>query len=73
MTETIKLQLQYLTSEGKKRTLSIANPVLDLDEAQIKEAMETISAQEIFEKDDILLYDTVEGARYVTQNVKEVF
>jgi hypothetical protein len=73
MDTTIKLELKFGTSEGKTRTLSVNQPALDLEPALVQEAMETIAAQNIFEQDNVQLYNQVKSARYVTRSVDEVF
>ncbi|WP_018659120.1 DUF2922 domain-containing protein [Allofustis seminis] len=73
MNETIKLELQFQTAEGKKRTLAINHPLLELEEAQVRAAMDTISNQKVFKKEGDHLYDAIRGARYVKRTVDNIF
>lgn len=73
MKETLKLELQFLTTDGRKRTLNINEPIADLTKDQVEAAMKTIADQKIFEKDGEHLYETVAGARYVNRQVENVF
>lgn len=68
-----RLELRFETSEGNNRTLSINNPILDLDPANVESAMNTITEQEMFEQDGAALYSAVKGARYVTRLVDDLF
>lgn len=73
MDTTIKLELRFATSEGKSRTLNVNQPALDLDPAIVQEAMEAIASQDLFEQDDVQLYNQVKSARYVTRSVDDLF
>ncbi len=68
-----RLELQFLTEEGKGSTLAITNPAADLSETSIKSAMETIVDQKLFESNGVQRYNGIRGARYVTREVEEVF
>lgn len=73
MDTTVKLELQFVTEEGKARTLNINQPVLDLEPETVEAAMEAIAAQDIFEQDGVQLYKDIKGARYVSRTVDNVF
>lgn len=42
------LRLTFNTSLGKKRTLSVHNPILPIDPATVKTAMETLINENVF-------------------------
>ncbi|WP_028274321.1 DUF2922 domain-containing protein [Atopococcus tabaci] len=67
------LELKFLTSIGKNRTLSVQDPLPDLTEEQTRQAMESIIAQNMFHKDGVNLYAGVKGARYVERKVEDIF
>lgn len=67
------LELLFLNEEGKSRKLSIRNPEEGLTEGIIREAMETIINQNMFEQDGVSLYSEVKGARYIARTVTDIF
>lgn len=67
------LELLFLNEEGKSRKLSIRNPQENLSEEIVREAMDTIIAQDMFENEGISLYSQIKGARYVARTVTDVF
>ncbi|MDN6194130.1 MAG: DUF2922 domain-containing protein [Alkalibacterium sp.] len=73
MDTTMKLELKFKTSEGKTRTLSVNQPTLGLEPTLVQEAMEAIAAQNIFEQEDVQLYNQVQSARYVTRSTNDLF
>lgn len=70
---TTQLDLQFLTSADKKRTLAIKNPKLNLSQEIVEGAMDQIVVQSMFEKEGELLYNKVRGARYVTRTIDKLF
>lgn len=48
MTETKTLQLEFLDSLGKSKTISLANPKEELTYSEVRNASDTILAQQIF-------------------------
>lgn len=70
---TKSLELRFLTSIGKNRTLSVKDPLPDLTTEQTREAMESIVAQNMFNKDGVDLYTAVKGARYIERTVEDIF
>ena len=73
MNTEIKLELRFITEEGKSRTLVVNQPALDLEPEFVQEAMTAIGAQGIFIQEGIQLYKEVKGARYVTREVEDLF
>ena len=67
------LELRFLNSEGKAKSLSIQNPVNDLDAETVQTAMNQLVQQNIFEKEGIQFYSTVKGARYVERIATDIF
>lgn len=67
------LELKFLSSAGKNRTLSVQNPLPDLTSEEARQAMDTIIAQNMFQKNDVNLYAAVKGARYVERTVEDIF
>ncbi|MBU5337264.1 DUF2922 domain-containing protein [Intestinibacter bartlettii] len=65
MDENKKLVMIFKNSAGKKVTISIEDPKDDLTEEQIKNAMDTIVAKNVFKKNDYALVEAV-GAQIVT-------
>lgn len=70
---TKKLELRFVTGEGKSRVIGINNPILDLAPEIVGEAMDTIIAQDMFEVEGVKLYTRTKGARYVTRTVEDIF
>lgn len=68
-----RLELLFKTGDDKNTTLTISDPAPSLTEDIIKGAMESIASLHLFEKDGIMRYSSVKGARYVTREVEEVF
>ena len=65
-----KLVMVFATNKDKNVSLSVDNPKASLGEAQIKSAMETIVAQNIFAPNGEDLVRCVE-AKIVTTNTNE--
>ena len=65
-----KLVMVFATNGDKNVSLSVDNPKASLQEAQVKTAMETIIAQNIFAPNDEDLVKCVE-AKIVTTNTNE--
>ena len=65
-----KLVMVFATNGEKNVSLSVDNPKASLQETQIKSAMETIVAQNIFAPNDEDLVRCVE-AKIVTTNTNE--
>lgn len=67
------LELKFLDTEGKTKTLTIREPEANLDEAAIRQVMDDIVAQQLFENEGNQLYVQVKSARYVERLVTDVF
>ena len=67
MDENKKLVMIFKNSADKKVTISIEDPKDDLTEEQIKSAMDTIVAKNVFKKNDYALVEAVEAQIVTTQ------
>ncbi len=67
------LELKFLTSQGKNRTLSIQNPKNQLDEATVRQAMADIQSTALFQNEEGPLYETIVSARYINKEVIDIF
>ncbi|SEK50544.1 Protein of unknown function [Carnobacterium iners] len=67
------LELLFNTSLGKAKSLSVADPILNLTPENAKAAMESISALKLFQSEGVDLYATVVGARYTERIVEDIF
>jgi hypothetical protein len=65
------LELQFLTSEGKKVTISVDEPIEPVDAIQVKQSMDQIIQSDAFLTPSGPLA-SIEGARVVERNVTEV-
>lgn len=68
-----QLQLNFKTSEGKNKILMVNYFKDDLNEEQIKSAMQDIAKSKIFVKDDTELYHEAIGAKYITRTEETIF
>ena len=67
------LKLKFLDSDKKKRTLVIKDPKQGLTQEVVKAAMEKIAASNVFSKDGVSKFATVEGASYYTTQSDDIF
>ncbi len=65
------LQLNFITASGKKVTLTVDEPRLDLTPQSIEVAMQEIIATDVFELNGAPLV-TAAGARIVERHVTEL-
>lgn len=68
-----QLQMAFQNSEGKRSVLSLNDVKQDLDETAVKGAMQNIAQSKLFIKDDVAIYATVMGAKYVERTVTDIF
>lgn len=68
-----RLELLFLTEEGKSSSLAITDPADGLTEETIRGAMEVIAAQDLIQVIGVNRYKDIRGARYVSRQVEEVF
>ncbi|MFD1410107.1 DUF2922 domain-containing protein [Lapidilactobacillus gannanensis] len=68
-----QLQLQYQTSNQKKRTMTVNNVNQELDAATVREQMAAISASKLFQQDDEEIYHEPLAANYVERIVTPIF
>ncbi|TQQ84245.1 DUF2922 domain-containing protein [Peptacetobacter hominis] len=68
--EEKRLVMQFKTAAGKKFSISMDNPKADINESEIKTAMDLIVSKAIIKIDDSPVASTVE-AKVVTTNETE--
>lgn len=68
-----QLQLQYQTSNQKKRTMTVNNVNQELDAATVRKQMAAISASKLFQQDDEEIYHEPLAANYVERIVTPIF
>ncbi len=74
MTETTNtLRLTFLNSENKKSNLSFPDAAANLDKVAVKGAMDVISKEGVFEKEEVDLYKVPHSASYIERTVTTVF
>ncbi|MBS4219616.1 DUF2922 domain-containing protein [Bacillus sp. FJAT-49711] len=66
------LELNFLSEEGKTSKLTIDQPIEPVDPAQVKAAMESIIASNVFLDSDGNPFFKVKSARLVERNVEEI-
>ena len=73
MNETTKLDLNFLTEEGKKKKITLNSPKAELTEEEVTQAMDAIVDSKLCENGGAINYFEVRGARYVTTAVEDIF
>ena len=73
MNETTKLDLNFLTEEGKKKKITLNSPKAELTEEEVTQAMNAIVDSKLCENGGAINYFEVKGARYVTTAVEDIF
>lgn len=73
MNETTKLDLNFLTEEGKKKKITLNSPKAELTEEEVTQAMDAIVDSKLCENGGAINYFEVKGARYVTTAVEDIF
>lgn len=66
-----KLQMEFLTENDRKFTISLDNPREDIDLEELTGVMDTIVQEGIFKSQDFLLKTGLEG-RIVTTSVEKI-
>lgn len=66
--ETLVLYMTFINEMGKKRTISVEDPVEMLSEMEVKDAMDTIISADIFEEKLV----AKDSAKFVTQIVEDI-
>lgn len=67
-----KLEMQFITEEGKNRVIALDQPKENLDVETVQSAMEAIIAQDMFTADGYKVFSGIKGARYVTRVVEDI-
>ena len=67
------LELRFVTSLGKSKTLSVKDPILNLTTEKAQQAMNSIISLNMFQIEGANPYATVAGARYVERVVNDIF
>lgn len=65
------LELIFTTTDNKTKTITVAAPMPNLSEADVRAAMEQMIASEIFRKADAPI-NGVKAARYVSRSVTSI-
>lgn len=65
------LQLTFANAENKTMTINIDNPKVNLTEAEVNAAMQTIIAQSVFSKSGFT-FNIKKSARIVDRNVTNI-
>ena len=73
MNETTKLDLNFLSEEGKKKKITLNSPKAELTEEEVTQAMDAIVDSKLCENGGAINYFEVKGARYVTTAVEDIF
>lgn len=60
-----KLRMTFLDSEGKRRNLEPRLAADNLPELTVRDFMNVLRDLNLFEKDDVKLYDQVKEAKYI--------
>lgn len=60
-----KLRMTFLDSEGKRRNLEPRLTADNLPELAVRDCMNVLRDLNLFEKDDVKLYDQVKEAKYI--------
>ncbi|MDT2757686.1 DUF2922 domain-containing protein [Enterococcus asini] len=60
-----KLRMTFLDGEGKRRNLEPRIAAENLSATVVRDSMSLLRDLEIFEKDDVPLYDVVKEAKYI--------
>lgn len=60
-----KLRMTFLDSEGKRRNLEPRLAADNLPEHTVRDCMNVLRDLNLFEKDDVKLYDQVKEAKYI--------
>lgn len=67
------LELIFKTGLGKTKTLTVQNPILELNPETAQAAMNDISALKMFNVDGAESYAVPQSARYVERLVTDIF
>ena len=67
------LKLNFKNQKDKIKTITIANPKEGLSKEVVQDAMTKIAATKAFTKDEVVLYDSVDSAKYYTTQSDEIF
>lgn len=73
MTNTTKtLRLTFVGTDAKKYTLALTDAKANLNEEEVRVAMEKIATSNLFEKEGVQIYDRAHAA-YVDRTVTDIF
>ncbi|MDF7639986.1 DUF2922 domain-containing protein [Lactobacillus sp. ESL0791] len=67
------LKLVFANSHNTNKTITISNPKDGLDEATVKAAMDKIAAAKAFGLGEVVIYNSVVGAKYYTTATDNIF
>ena len=67
------LKLVFKNAKEKSKMITIADPKEGLSKEVVQESMTKIAATKAFTKDEVVLYDSVDSAKYYTTQADEIF
>lgn len=73
MPTTKTLRLTFVTSDNKKASINMPDAAGDLNEAQVRAAMDKIASANAFERKGVDLYTKAQSAQYVERTTTSVF
>lgn len=74
MTNTTKtLRLTFVGTDAKKYTLALTDAKANLNEEEVRVAMEKIATSNLFEKEEVQIYARAHAAAYVDRTVADIF
>ncbi|WP_297816360.1 DUF2922 domain-containing protein [uncultured Lactobacillus sp.] len=73
MPTTKTLRLTFITSNNKKASISMPDAASDLNEAQVRAAMDKIASANAFERKGVDLYTKAQSAQYIERTTTSVF
>lgn len=70
---TKSLQLTFKDDKNKTKTVVLTNPKEGLEEQTVKQSMQKIADANLFQKNNVDQFKTVERAQYVDHTVTPIF
>lgn len=70
---TTVLKMKFRDNKGGFQYMSIAHPKPNLDAKKVRQAMELVSASNMFVKDDLQMYVTPVAAYYISTTKEPLF
>lgn len=73
MTTTKTLKLTFMNAQNKKASLLIPDAAEDLNETEVRQAMDEIVQANVFKRKGVDLYTQTHSADYIERTVTPVF